>query len=180
MGRTSVARAQSLCRTSHRAIQGRPRQSRAPRASGPGPRGPGARARGGAGVGCLRAGRRAGRRARPRLCALRYQAPPAGTSARPPAYPRGSGPRVAATQPVEPRPSPDLPAIRPRQPPGGALAPAQCAATPSAPQPPSPFQRPQPPGRPRETRPAAPSPGGPSEAGKRGYGWGERVVTWGR
>ncbi|XP_039107511.1 collagen alpha-1(III) chain-like [Hyaena hyaena] len=53
------------------AVQGRPRPSRAPRAACASPGGPGARAGGGAGVGGLRAGRRAGCWARPRLCAFR-------------------------------------------------------------------------------------------------------------
>ncbi|XP_070478967.1 transforming growth factor-beta receptor type 3-like protein isoform X1 [Equus przewalskii] len=151
--------------TRHRAPQERPRQSRAPRASRAGPGGPGARAGGGAGVGRLRAGCRAGRRARPRLRALRYHPPPAETSARPLACSRASAPRGAAIPACRARPSLDSPPPRSQQPPGGALAPAPRAAAPTARQPASPFQRPRPPARPREPRPAASSPGGPSEAG---------------
>ncbi|VFV25673.1 dual specificity mitogen-activated [Lynx pardinus] len=70
------------------AVQGRPRPSRAPRAACAGPGGPGARASGGAGGGGLRAGRRAGRRPRPRLCAFSTPSPrrpPERLGRRPPA-----------------------------------------------------------------------------------------------
>lgn len=75
-------------------------------------------------------------------------------------------PRVAAIPASGTGPSLDKPPLGPQQPPGGAPAPGQHAATPTAPQPTSPFQRPHLPARPQDPRLAALSPKGPSEVGK--------------
>lgn len=94
--RTSWAWANLGVALPNRASQGRSRQNRTPRASCARSCGPGACTGGGTGGGRLRAGRRAGCRARPHVRAVRYQPPPTGTSARPPAYSRVSRPGVPA------------------------------------------------------------------------------------